>query len=63
MTTLEIILLIIIWVGYGCFDCNQSIKDSHSDNDIIGGFIFSIMFAPVILIIRMIWGIFTSKFH
>jgi hypothetical protein len=63
MTTLEIILTIIIWIGYGCFDFNQFIKDSHSDDGIVGGFIFTIMIAPVILIIRMIWGIFTSKFH
>ena len=66
MTKLEIVLTAIIWIAYGCFNFNEEIKakatSKINDDAIVGGFFFHVLFAPVILAIRLIWGTFTSKF-
>jgi hypothetical protein len=63
MTTLELVLTAIIWIAYGCFNFNESpMSKSKKDDDLMGGAMFCILFAPVILAIRLIWGIFSSKF-
>jgi len=63
MTTLEIILTVIIWIGYGVFNGYQmALTHNKNDSDnIFGCFVISILFAPIMLVIRAIWGIFTSK--
>lgn len=63
MTTLEIILTAIIWIAYGCFNFNESpTSKSDKDDDLIFGFLFFVVFAPILLALRFIWGTFTSKF-
>jgi hypothetical protein len=62
MTTLEIILIAIIWIAYGCFNATQMDKTSKNEEETLGCFVLSIAFSPVFILIRLIWGIFTSKF-
>jgi hypothetical protein len=62
MTTLEIILLATLWVIYGIFTAYQSTGKYDSDDiEIIGTYLVSIFFSPVIFIIRMVIGVFDSK--
>jgi hypothetical protein len=61
MTTLEIILLAILWIVYGSFCAYQSTETWHDDSEIIGTYILCIFFSPVVLIYRMLVGIFHPK--
>jgi hypothetical protein len=54
MTDLEFILTAIIWVVYGVFSGYQS--DLSSSHD--GKYIVCIIFAPLVLIYRILRGIF-----
>lgn len=63
MTTLETILILILWISYGVFTAFQISKDAFDmdNNDISGLYIVSILFSPILLIIRAIIGIFKSN--
>jgi hypothetical protein len=61
MTTLEIILLAILWVIYGLFTAYQITNEEDSDDVIIGIYFLLILLSPIVLIIRIIIGIFHSK--
>jgi hypothetical protein len=54
MTDLEFILITIIWVGYGVF-CAYQINWSWSHG---GMYIVCIGFAPLVLVYRILRGIF-----
>ena len=64
MTTLEIILILIIWICYGIFNSYQHqwfIYDFDNEASSNVGVILTIVFAPVALIIRIIRGVFFWK--
>lgn len=59
MTNLEIILLAVIWVGYGVLVNIQN--DWYDETDAQGFAVaFTIACSPVILLIRICKGIFTK---
>ena len=61
MTTLEIILIGIIWVNYGLFTAYQH-NDNKLDFEVNGFAIFIIVIlSPFILFIRIFYGIFSNK--
>lgn len=60
MTTLEIILLAIIWIGYGLLNFLQS--GDYNSKDYKLGFILHIIGSPIVLIVRLFLGIFSYKF-
>lgn len=55
MTYLEIILLTILWVSYGVFTAYQT---KPSEGHVILTYCMSIIFSPLILIVRVFIGIF-----
>lgn len=58
MTNLEIILLLVLWISYGVFAIFRTHGHILQDEDgekTIAYFVF-IIFSPLILIGRMIWG-------
>lgn len=57
MTILEIILLIIFWVGYGAFAAGRT-DLFDTDNNELGGYVIFIVFAPIVLVFRALHGIF-----
>jgi hypothetical protein len=61
MTTLEIILITIIWVSYGVFNSWQ--HDWYFDPGYDEWFfiLINIIFAPIALVIRIIRGVFVWK--
>lgn len=60
MTTLEIILIVIVWITYGVFNSWQN--DWHDDEDGKEIFIIiNIIFAPLALLIRLFRGVFLWK--
>jgi hypothetical protein len=59
MTTLEIILLLTLWIIYGVFSAYQE-EETNSDYT-IGTYIMYIIFAPIVLIYRILIGIFHPK--
>lgn len=61
MTTLEIILLAIVWIGYGIYNGNQMAETAITEDDITVCYVVSILFCPLLIPFRMIWGIFSSK--
>ena len=60
MTTLEFVLILIIWVSYGVFNSWQHdyYKFSDSENFFIS---CNIIFAPIALLIRIFRGVFIWK--
>ena len=60
MTTLEIILIVIIWISYGVYAVYQTeIEDgSRSQDSTDWLYALIIIFAPLVLICRAIYGIF-----
>lgn len=60
MTTLEIILIAIVWIAYGIFNSYQ--HDWFKENqDNWLGILTVITFAPFVLMIRIIRGVFFWK--
>lgn len=53
MTTLEIILTAIIWIAYGVF-CTKQIED----DPIFKHYVIFIIGAPLVFIIRIMYGAF-----
>ena len=58
MTTLEIILIAIIWIGYGLFAAYQSREMNLNSEDQSGMYIVYIVFAPMIFILKCLYGAF-----
>ena len=60
MTGLEVLLIMILWVLYGIWSAKQEVEEGGvSNEDAVGVYIFSILFSPLVLIARIIKGIFT----
>ena len=59
MTTLEIVLIAIIWIAYGCFSAWKN--DVFTDIIPSAPLIAFIIVAPIILSIRAFVGIFYLK--
>lgn len=57
MTTLEIVLIVIIWVAYGVFNSWQHdwFKDEAWNTTL------NIIYAPIALIVRILRGVFFWK--
>jgi len=63
MTTLEIILIAIIWIVYGIYAAvrtHGNLFSKKSDFDEVTAGVFIVIFAPLVLIYRAIYGIFQS---
>jgi len=58
MTTLEIVLIAIIWISYGMFNSWQ--HDRYEDEELIL-IIVNILIAPIALVIRIVRGVFFWK--
>lgn len=62
MTTLEGILIAILWASYGAFAAFQTDRDNPWNEDDGDGevlfYTIYIMFAPVVLVIKMLYGAF-----
>jgi hypothetical protein len=56
MTTLEIILIVVIWIVYGVFNAYQDEKSYE-----ISHYFYHIIFCPLVLLFRVLIGIFHSK--
>ena len=61
MTTLEILLIIIVWVSYGVFNSWQHDWFKFDYNFEPLAVIICIAFAPIAIIIRILRGIFQWK--
>lgn len=63
MTNLEIILICIIWIGYGILNAWQhdwhKYMDCTSDANVFTS--LNIMFAPVALVVRIVRGVIFWK--
>lgn len=59
MTTLEIILIIIVWVSYGVFNSYQ--HDWYKENYDCAFVVINTIGAPIALVIRIIRGVFFWK--
>lgn len=55
MTTLEWVLLIILWIGYGAFAAYQTDQD---DTYKAGTYMWYILFSPGLFIIKCFYGAF-----
>lgn len=60
MTTLEIILIITLWISYGVFNAYQHDWFEGYEINYFCTFI-TILFAPIALVIRIFRGIFIWK--
>lgn len=70
MTTLELILIIFLWIGYGILAVNKtkisgdSLVEVLKENEDAGGAYFLafclILFSPAVLIYRAIYGMFKT---
>ncbi len=58
MTNLEAFLIIVIWVGYGAFGSYQSRHNINFDS--IWGTSLFIIFAPILFIVRALYGAFKT---
>jgi hypothetical protein len=58
MTTLEIILITILWVIYGVFSAYQDEYHLRTNFD---KYFFHIIFSPLVLIYRILIGLFHPK--
>lgn len=56
MTTLEIIFLIIIWLGYGLWAQHNTEYESDISNSMLR--VVFVIFAPVVFVYRAIYGAF-----
>lgn len=62
MTTLEIILIAIIWISYGLFSAKQiSDKNCSHNEELIFNYLLCIVFAPIVLIARIFIGMFSDR--
>lgn len=61
MTILETILILILWISYGTFSAYQLIKntDNLDQNEKTTLYLIFILFSPIILIVRIMLGIFS----
>jgi hypothetical protein len=57
MTTLEIILLAVVWISYGAFSHYQYLEDFEDAKAVF----WMIVLAPFVLLIRIIIGVFAKK--
>lgn len=57
MTTLEIILIAVVWMGYGAFAGMQT-KITIRCSDKIALEIFFLIFAPIIFVLKAMYGAF-----
>ncbi len=55
MTTLEIVLIAIMWIGYGLFAAYQT--SAYKDNKEFLYFLYPTI-SPIILVAKMIYGAF-----
>lgn len=60
MTTLEIILIAVVWIAYGVFNSYQH-KWFYNYLGLYLGVLFVIIFAPIALLIRIFRGVFIWK--
>ena len=59
MTTLETLLIIIVWIGYGVFSAYQAINvNNRCHNANLGIYVMFPILSPIILIARVLLGIF-----
>ena len=62
MTTLEIILIAILWIVYGGYSGSQwNERESNSGHDEFVVYMVCFIFAPIVFIVRAIAGIIWYK--
>jgi hypothetical protein len=54
MTTLEIILIIIVWINLGLFICKKRNWYKNEDDDAVTHCLFGVTFAPLNLILTIV---------
>lgn len=62
MTTLEIILLAIIWIGYGVFNAIQFAETASNDEEQAVAWISSLMLSPLFFVVRCLVGAFKNLY-
>lgn len=58
MTALEIILIVILWVGYGAFATYQTKDLDLDEENVFVWFFIYIIFSPIVFVVKALYGAF-----